>query len=89
MNESLTDTGDDPAALQASIGERLKASFETELANREARNQQYAVDDLDTPPFVVTADISDCPERSPRTSPRPNAGSKRLRRPGLVVSLIG
>lgn len=69
MNESLTETGDDPAALQASIMEQLKSKFDSELAERETRNQQYAVDDID--PFVVTADISDCPECQPQDEPSP------------------
>lgn len=68
MKESLTDNGKNPAALQKSILERLKASFDKELAARQLRNQKYAVTDLDTPPFVVNADISDCPECKPKPS---------------------
>ncbi|MBW3651737.1 MAG: hypothetical protein KY458_14325 [Actinobacteria bacterium] len=69
MNQSLTDTDSDPAALQSSILQRLRDSFDAELAARVARNQQYAVDAID--PFVVTADISDCPECQPKDEAAP------------------
>ena len=60
FKKSHKESGDDPASVQASIASHLGDVFDTELADRQARNDAHAIDAID--PFRVTADISACPE---------------------------
>ena len=60
VKKSLKESGDDPASVQASIASNLSDAFDTELSERQTRNDAHAIDAID--PFRVTADISACPE---------------------------
>ncbi len=59
-NKTIKESGDDPAAVQASIKSKLDDALAAEVTNREARNDAYAINAID--PFRVTADLSACPE---------------------------
>jgi hypothetical protein len=65
VTETFTGSGATARAAQQDALRQCRERFETLLADRTARNRQYAIDELDTPPFALTADISDCPECQP------------------------
>lgn len=60
VTKTIKESGDDPSSIVSSIKSQLGDAFDTELSDRQARNDAYAIDAID--PFNVTADISDCPE---------------------------
>ena len=60
VKKSRTESGDDPGSVQASIDSHLSDAFDSEMADRQTRNDAHAIDAID--PFRVTADISSCPE---------------------------
>ncbi len=57
---AIKESGDDQAAVQASIKSKLDDALAAEVTKREERNDAYAITAID--PFHVTADISACPE---------------------------
>jgi hypothetical protein len=63
VTETVTGTGSTARAARQDALQQGQARFQTILAERRARNRQFAIDDID--PFSVTADISDCPECQP------------------------
>ena len=63
VTERVTGTGSTARAAQRDALEQCRERFQALLAERTARNRQYAIDEID--PFSVTADISDCPECQP------------------------
>jgi hypothetical protein len=61
--ETLVGTGSTARAARRAALQQCQSRFQTILAERLARNRQYAINEID--PFSVTADISDCPECQP------------------------
>ena len=60
VQKTIKESGDDASSVMSSIKTQLNDAFDTELSDRQTRNDAYAIDAID--PFHVTADISDCPE---------------------------